>query len=45
MFTISGAKITGIGLTADPDLLRDLDIVFLSSRGHRSAKGHVHHSP
>jgi RNA polymerase sigma factor (sigma-70 family) len=43
-FTISGAKITGIGLTADPDLLRDLDIVFLSRRGHRSAKGYVHHS-
>jgi hypothetical protein len=47
-FTISGAKITGIGLTADPDLLRDLDIVFLSrrghrSRGHRSTKDNVHH--
>jgi hypothetical protein len=32
-FTISGEKITGIGLIADPDLLRDADIVFLSSRG------------
>jgi len=47
-FTITGAKITGIGLTADPDLLRDLDIVFLSrrghrSRGHRSTKDNVHH--
>ncbi len=43
-FTIAGAKITGIGLAADPDLLRDLDIVFLSSRGHRSAKRYTRHS-
>ena len=44
-FTISGGKITGIGLTADPDLLGDLDIVFLSSRGQYSATGSVHQSP
>jgi RNA polymerase sigma factor (sigma-70 family) len=31
-FTISGGKITAIGLTADPDELHDLDIVFLRSR-------------
>jgi RNA polymerase sigma factor (sigma-70 family) len=33
-FMISGEKITGVGLTAEPDRLRDLDIVLLSSRGH-----------
>jgi len=38
-FTISGGKITGIGLTADPGRLRDLDIVFPSSRGHPRARG------
>ena len=31
-FTTSGEKITAIGLTADPDRLSDLEIVFLSSR-------------
>ena len=31
-FAISDGKITAIGLAADPDRLRDLDIVFLSSR-------------
>ena len=36
-FTISDEKISGIGLNADPDLLRNLDIVFLSSRGYDSA--------
>jgi RNA polymerase sigma factor (sigma-70 family) len=41
-FTISGGKITGIGLTADPDRLGDLDIVFLSSHGHPRAAGSVH---
>lgn len=30
-FTISEGKITGIALDADPDRLRDLDIVFLSA--------------
>jgi len=32
-FTISDGKITGIALDADPDRLRDLDIVFLSASG------------
>jgi RNA polymerase sigma-70 factor (ECF subfamily) len=32
-FTISDRKITGIALDADPDRLRDLDIVFLSASG------------
>jgi RNA polymerase sigma factor (sigma-70 family) len=41
-FTISGGKITGIGLTADPDRLGELDIVFLSSHGHPRAAGSVH---
>jgi RNA polymerase sigma factor (sigma-70 family) len=31
-FTIADGKITGIGLIADPDLVSDLDIVFLRSR-------------
>jgi RNA polymerase sigma factor (sigma-70 family) len=44
-FTISGGKITGIGLIADPDLLGDLDIIFLSSRGHGRATGCDHQSP
>ncbi len=32
-FTISDGKISGIALDADPDRLRDLDIVFLSASG------------
>ena len=32
-FTISDGKITGIALDADPDRLRDLDIVFLNASG------------
>ncbi len=43
-FTISGGKITGIGLTADPGRLGDLDIVFLSSRGQPRAGSSVHHT-
>jgi RNA polymerase sigma-70 factor (ECF subfamily) len=32
-FTVSDGKISGIALDADPDRLRDLDIVFLSASG------------
>jgi RNA polymerase sigma-70 factor (ECF subfamily) len=36
-FTVSGDKVTGIGLTADPDKLAELDIVFVTKRGPREA--------
>ena len=43
-FTISAEKITSIRLIADPDVLRDADIVFLSSRGPGSPAGDVGHA-
>ncbi len=41
-FAVSDGKITAIALTANPDQIRDRDIVFISSRGHRPKAGVRH---
>ena len=44
-FTISAGKITTIGLAADPDQLRDLDIVFLSNGSMTTHRSTPHYRP
>lgn len=41
-FAVSGGKITAIALTANPDQIRDRDIVFVSSRRHQAKAGVRH---